>query len=286
MRIFVAGASGAIGRQLVPMLVERGYEVTGTTRGVEPGCDRGDGRAGRAHGRARSRVRGGRGRWRRARGDRPPAHRAGRRPRSAQLREDVRGDEPAAHARAPITCSRRRGRSGARRFVAQSFAGWPYAKTGDWVKAEDEPLDPDPPEAARTALEAVASSRGGRGRRRSGNRGHRAPLRRLLRAQHLDGDRPRRRADRRWSASGVCRSSATARRGGRWSTSPTPRRRRWPRSSTARPASTTSSTTSRLRSARCCRCWPRRSAPSRRGGSPSGSAGWSRGSPPARAPPT
>ncbi len=33
MRIFVAGASGAIGRQLVPMLVERGYDVTGTTRG-------------------------------------------------------------------------------------------------------------------------------------------------------------------------------------------------------------------------------------------------------------
>ncbi len=44
---------------------------------------------------------------------------------------------------------------GARRFVAQSFAGWPYAKTGDWVKAEDAPLDQDPPEAARTALEAV-----------------------------------------------------------------------------------------------------------------------------------
>lgn len=32
MRIFVAGAAGAIGRQLVPMLVEAGHAVTGTTR--------------------------------------------------------------------------------------------------------------------------------------------------------------------------------------------------------------------------------------------------------------
>jgi nucleoside-diphosphate-sugar epimerase len=32
MKIFLAGASGAIGRQLVPMLVARGHEVVGTTR--------------------------------------------------------------------------------------------------------------------------------------------------------------------------------------------------------------------------------------------------------------
>ncbi|TDC53533.1 NAD(P)-dependent oxidoreductase [Jiangella ureilytica] len=32
MRIFVAGASGAIGRHIVPQLVERGHEVVGTTR--------------------------------------------------------------------------------------------------------------------------------------------------------------------------------------------------------------------------------------------------------------
>ncbi len=32
MRVFVAGAAGAIGRQLVPMLIEAGHVVTGTTR--------------------------------------------------------------------------------------------------------------------------------------------------------------------------------------------------------------------------------------------------------------
>jgi nucleoside-diphosphate-sugar epimerase len=35
MRIFLAGATGAIGRRLVPLLVGAGHEVTGTTRSVE-----------------------------------------------------------------------------------------------------------------------------------------------------------------------------------------------------------------------------------------------------------
>src|SRR5689334_445068 len=32
LRVFVAGAAGVIGRRLVPLLLERGYEVHGTTR--------------------------------------------------------------------------------------------------------------------------------------------------------------------------------------------------------------------------------------------------------------
>ena len=32
MKIFLAGATGALGRQLLPRLVERGHEVTGMTR--------------------------------------------------------------------------------------------------------------------------------------------------------------------------------------------------------------------------------------------------------------
>jgi 2-alkyl-3-oxoalkanoate reductase len=35
MRIFLAGASGAIGHQLVPMLIAAGHEVTGTTRSTQ-----------------------------------------------------------------------------------------------------------------------------------------------------------------------------------------------------------------------------------------------------------
>ena len=35
LKIFVAGASGVIGRRLVPLLLERGYDVVGTTRSTE-----------------------------------------------------------------------------------------------------------------------------------------------------------------------------------------------------------------------------------------------------------
>ncbi|MET0633655.1 MAG: NAD(P)-dependent oxidoreductase [Xanthobacteraceae bacterium] len=37
MRVFLAGATGAIGRRLVPLLVRAGHQVTGTTRSPESG---------------------------------------------------------------------------------------------------------------------------------------------------------------------------------------------------------------------------------------------------------
>jgi nucleoside-diphosphate-sugar epimerase len=44
---------------------------------------------------------------------------------------------------------------GARRFVAQSFAGWPFARTGGPVKTEDEPLDPSPAPPLRSTHDAI-----------------------------------------------------------------------------------------------------------------------------------
>ena len=44
---------------------------------------------------------------------------------------------------------------GVKRFVAQSFAPWPYARTGGMVKTEDDPLDTDPPAEIRTTLDAI-----------------------------------------------------------------------------------------------------------------------------------
>jgi nucleoside-diphosphate-sugar epimerase len=41
------------------------------------------------------------------------------------------------------------------RFVAQSFAGWPFARVGGPVKTEDDPLDPDPPAELRHLESAV-----------------------------------------------------------------------------------------------------------------------------------
>jgi nucleoside-diphosphate-sugar epimerase len=45
--------------------------------------------------------------------------------------------------------------AGVRRVVAQSFTSWPYARVGGPIKTEDDPLDPDPPEAARGMLAAI-----------------------------------------------------------------------------------------------------------------------------------
>jgi len=40
--------------------------------------------------------------------------------------------------------------AGTRRFIAQSFCGWPFAREGGSVKAEEAPLDTRrPPSAAR-----------------------------------------------------------------------------------------------------------------------------------------
>ena len=44
---------------------------------------------------------------------------------------------------------------GARRFVAQSFAAFRFARTGGPVQTEADPLDPDPPEALRTPLVGI-----------------------------------------------------------------------------------------------------------------------------------
>jgi nucleoside-diphosphate-sugar epimerase len=44
---------------------------------------------------------------------------------------------------------------GAVKFISQSYAGWPYARTGNWVKEEADPLDTDPPRKFRSTLEAI-----------------------------------------------------------------------------------------------------------------------------------
>src|SRR5271166_5710820 len=45
--------------------------------------------------------------------------------------------------------------AGARRVIAQSFSGWPYARTGGPVKTEEDPLDPAPPREFRNTLAAI-----------------------------------------------------------------------------------------------------------------------------------
>jgi 2-alkyl-3-oxoalkanoate reductase len=155
MRVFVAGATGAIGARLVPQLVERGHEVVGTSRSSEKAA------------------------WLREQGaeaavvdllDRPA------------VREAVKAAEPDAMVHQATALSgmndikhfdrsfaatnrlRTEGTeallaaaqdAGVRLFAAQSYAGWPYAREGGPVKTEEDPLDPSPVPAMSETLAAI-----------------------------------------------------------------------------------------------------------------------------------
>jgi len=51
--------------------------------------------------------------------------------------------------------ARAAGQAGARRLIAQSYAGWPNAPDGRSVKTEEDPLNPDPPKWMRESLAAI-----------------------------------------------------------------------------------------------------------------------------------
>jgi 2-alkyl-3-oxoalkanoate reductase len=155
MRVFVAGATGAIGTRLVPLLIENGHEVVGTFRA--PGGDQ--------------RVR--------ALGAEPVAldlldARAVRRAvleakpeaiiHQATALAGVRFGRSLDRSFGPTNRLRTEGtdallaaarEAGVGRFVAQSFASYRYAREGGPVKTEDAPLDPDPPAMARETNAAM-----------------------------------------------------------------------------------------------------------------------------------
>src|ERR671918_3177180 len=155
MRVFVAGASGAIGTRLVPQLIDAGHEVIGTAR--SPG--------------SAERVR--------ALGAKPvaldlldaPAVRKavlGAAPEAivheatalADLSDFKHFDRTFAKTNrlrtegtdALLAAARE---AGVRRIVAQSFAPHRYERKGGMVKSEDDPLDPTPAPNAREAFAAM-----------------------------------------------------------------------------------------------------------------------------------
>jgi 2-alkyl-3-oxoalkanoate reductase len=157
MRIFVAGATGVIGQQLLPQLVAQGHQVVGTTRspakldqlralGAEPVIL--DGLDGAAVGEAVARAEpevvihqmttlAGAKLGNLRRFDREFAA-------TNQLRS-AGTDHLLAAAQA----------AGARRFIAQSYAGWPGDRQGAPVQSEQDPLDPSPPAGQRESLAAI-----------------------------------------------------------------------------------------------------------------------------------
>jgi nucleoside-diphosphate-sugar epimerase len=155
MRVFLAGATGAIGRRLVPRLVDRGHDVIATTTtpdklellgelGAEPVVV--DGLDAAAVGEAVARAE-------------PHAviHQMTALAGDPDLRRFdrwfARTNELRTTGTENLLAASRA--SGARRFVAQSFTGWPNTREGGPVKSEDDPLDPDPPAAQTESLAAI-----------------------------------------------------------------------------------------------------------------------------------
>jgi nucleoside-diphosphate-sugar epimerase len=155
MKVFVAGGTGVVGKRLVPLLVESGYEVVATTRSAD--------RVG----------------WLRGVGAQPVV--------VDGLHEDavkeavVRAEpEVVIHQMSGLSSAKDFKRfdaefaatnrlrtqgtdhllagakaAGVARFIAQSFGNWNYGRTGTGPKTEQDPLDPDPPANQRRSLEAI-----------------------------------------------------------------------------------------------------------------------------------
>ena len=155
MKVLVAGAAGAIGARLVPQLVQRGHEVIGTSRSNEK-LDRV--RAEGAEAVAldlldRDRVR------EAVVAARPDAvvHQATALAGLSDFKHFDRSFAATNRLRtegtdALLAAARE---AGVERFVAQSFAGWPYARQGGPVKTEEDPLDPTPVPTMRETLAAI-----------------------------------------------------------------------------------------------------------------------------------
>jgi nucleoside-diphosphate-sugar epimerase len=156
MRMFVAGATGAIGRQLVPRLVAAGHEVHGMTRSeskqamvrelgaVPVVADALDpDRVAEAVGRARPDV---------------IVHQLTAAPADLDLRHFDRDFAPTNRLRTEGTDHLlSAGQAvGVRRFVAQGVGGYAaYARTGGPVKSEEDPLDPTPAREMRQTQAAI-----------------------------------------------------------------------------------------------------------------------------------
>lgn len=155
MRVFIAGGTGTIGRHLVTLLLEGGHEVVALGRTVEKARDL------------------------EASGAKVVLADALDKERLNAAIEEAR-PEVVIHQLTSLTgvanfkrmdddfavTNRLRTEAtdallaaargvGAQRFIAQSFCGWPFARTGGPIKTEEDPLDPQPPTGFRQTLGAI-----------------------------------------------------------------------------------------------------------------------------------
>lgn len=152
MRVLVAGATGAVGLSLIPALLSRKHIVAGLARNPEAARQLGA-QPIQADALDRDMV------IRCVRDFAPDAivHQLTALPSTMDLVRFDKAFEQTNRLRTKgtdILLEAARS-AGAKRFVAQSFCGWPYARTGSAVKTEADELDPNPPARLRTTLDAI-----------------------------------------------------------------------------------------------------------------------------------
>jgi len=156
MRVFIAGATGAVGSRLVPLLVAEGHEVVGTSRSAER---LGDIEAAGAKGVVMDGL------------DAESVRTAVLDARPEVIVHELTGlggvapdlkhfDEGFAATNALRTAGTDHLLAAAReagvgRFIAQSYTGWPNERTGGPIKTEEDPIDPTPTAASRETLAAI-----------------------------------------------------------------------------------------------------------------------------------
>ena len=155
MKVFAAGATGAMGRRLVPQLVTMGYEVVAMTRSEQKA---GALRAMGAEPVVADAL------------DRDAVVEAVRRAAPQAVIHQLTGLAGAASFKhfdrefALTNRLRTEGTdyllegaqaAGARRFIAQSYGNWNYERTGTGLKTEEDPFDPSPPANQVKSLGAI-----------------------------------------------------------------------------------------------------------------------------------
>ena len=155
MRVFVAGSTGAIGKSLVPLLVESGHEVVALSRASQKakGLEALGAKVAVADAF-----------------DKEGLTAAIRRAEPEIIIHQLTALAGVANFRrfdAKLALTNRLRTEvtdtmlaaarlvGARRVIAQSFCGWPFAREGGPVKTEEDPLDQDPPASFRRTLAAI-----------------------------------------------------------------------------------------------------------------------------------
>jgi len=155
MRVFLAGATGAIGRRLLPRLLAAGHEVVALARTPERAAalEAAGTRTAVADALDTAALAAA------VRDARPDAvvHMLTALSGGVDFRrlDDDLAVTNRLRTEATDALLEAAREVGARRFVAQSLCGWPFARVGGPVKSEEDPLDDDPPAAFRRTLAAL-----------------------------------------------------------------------------------------------------------------------------------